>query len=198
MFRTFSEKDTNRKNIQFYKNEIESVPKGAKIDVILRDWKGDYDKLESHHGYIQWLFPLSERGLNQFAQPLRDDEAKFLRSNEHARRRLIDAYRMMLDFYGMKLEDDATGKISRAQNWKERLYHLNRSSHNFLRITRILKCFGEVGLERLQSPFVEFLIYEAFQSKTLINSQRSCRHFWLPAVDDLEERERLQHSLVKF
>lgn len=27
-------------------------------------WKGDYYKLESKHGYIQWLFPLFERGMN--------------------------------------------------------------------------------------------------------------------------------------
>jgi len=27
---------------------------GAKIEEILLHWKGDYDKLERHHGYIQW------------------------------------------------------------------------------------------------------------------------------------------------
>jgi len=27
---------------------------GDYIDVIHRDWYLDYDRLESHHGYIQW------------------------------------------------------------------------------------------------------------------------------------------------
>lgn len=27
---------------------------GDKIDNIHKDWYGDYDRLESHHGYIQW------------------------------------------------------------------------------------------------------------------------------------------------
>jgi Opioid growth factor receptor (OGFr) conserved region len=27
---------------------------GAKIEVMLKQWSGDYEKLEKHHGYIQW------------------------------------------------------------------------------------------------------------------------------------------------
>jgi len=27
---------------------------GGKIEEILLHWKGDYEKLERHHGYIQW------------------------------------------------------------------------------------------------------------------------------------------------
>ena len=28
---------------------------GDIIENILTKWKGDYDRLEKHHGYIQWL-----------------------------------------------------------------------------------------------------------------------------------------------
>ena len=28
---------------------------GDFIENILTKWKGDYDRLEKHHGYIQWL-----------------------------------------------------------------------------------------------------------------------------------------------
>jgi hypothetical protein len=46
------------KNIEFYRNERSSEPSGALIEVILKPvelggWFGDYDLLESHHGYIQ-------------------------------------------------------------------------------------------------------------------------------------------------
>jgi len=35
---------------------------GAKIEDMLLHWKGDYDRLESHHGYIQWYIYASETG----------------------------------------------------------------------------------------------------------------------------------------
>lgn len=192
------DESTKRKNIEFYKNEISSVPSGDKIDTILRDWKGNYSKLEIHHGYIQWLFPLPERGLNLEAQPLQPEEAKFLRTDANAQRRLVSAYRMMLDFYGIELVDETTGKLQRAANWKERLDHLNKSSHNFLRITRILKCFGEVGLEHLQPWLVYFLACEAFDKKTLVNAQRSCRSFWLPTVLDPVKKKKIENMLAKY
>jgi len=33
---------------------------------------------------------------------------------------------MMLDFFGIKLQNEAIGKLGRAENWKARLAHLNR------------------------------------------------------------------------
>ncbi len=56
-------------NFDFYNNEIKSKPqgkskiifysvKGDTIETIHKKWKGDYDLLEAHHGFIQWLFPI--------------------------------------------------------------------------------------------------------------------------------------------
>lgn len=36
------------------------------------------------------------------------------------------------------------GEVARADHYRARYRHLNRSFHNYLRITRILKCLGEV------------------------------------------------------
>ena len=44
------------------------------------EWKGNYEWLERHHGYIQWLFPIRERGLNWDAQELQPHE---IRVNEY-------------------------------------------------------------------------------------------------------------------
>lgn len=52
-----------------------------------------------------------------------------------------------------------------------------------------------VGLTWLQAPLVEFLISEAFAAKTLSNSQRSCRTYWLPSVEDVQERLRLERLI---
>jgi hypothetical protein len=40
------------------------------------------------------------------------------------------------------------GELARGDAWRERFANLCARPHNFLRITRILKCLGEVGLER--------------------------------------------------
>jgi len=42
--------------------------------------------------------------------------------------RVLKSYEMMLDFYGMRLVDESTGAIERAENWQERFTHLNRSA----------------------------------------------------------------------
>ena len=49
---------------------------GDYIDNIHEKWKGDYRRLEMHHGYIQWLFPIRESGLNHHAQELQTHEIK--------------------------------------------------------------------------------------------------------------------------
>ena len=42
--------------------------------LIRRQWFGDYRKLEIHHGYVQWLFPIHEEGMNHLAQVLQTHE----------------------------------------------------------------------------------------------------------------------------
>ena len=93
--------------------------------------------------------------------------------------RLLKSYKMMLDFYGLKMTDEKTGELGRADNWKERFCHLNRSMHNYLRITRILKCLGEMQLEHLKAPFVRYILYEIISEQTLYNCLDSCINYWL-------------------
>ncbi|KAL3841890.1 hypothetical protein ACJMK2_020467 [Sinanodonta woodiana] len=175
-------------NVRFYKNEIESKPDGALIEVMLKDWWGDYKLLEKHHGYIQWLFPIREDGMNWHAQELQKHEIAKICEDKEAHARVLKAYKMMLNFYGMKLEDDESGKIERAENWEDRFKHLNKSFHNYLRITRILKCLGELEYEQLKKPFIEFILYEAMVEKTLPNLLNSCYNYWINVLRDDNER----------
>ena len=82
-------------NVQFYNNAIPSYPDGDFIDNIHKQWRDDYRKLEFHHGFIQWLFPLQEQGLNWSAQPLQKHEIESIKSNPKASKRLLESYRMM-------------------------------------------------------------------------------------------------------
>ena len=66
-----------------------------------------------------------------------------------------------------------------------------RSSHNYLRITRILKSLGELGYEYLKPPFVEFIMKEAFENKVLKNCRNSCVDYWVHVLRDDTERHRL-------
>jgi len=72
------------------------------------------------------LFPIREQGLNWNAQELQLHEITEIKKDKKALKRVLTSYKMMLDFYGMKLVDDKDGTIARADNWRKRFQHLNR------------------------------------------------------------------------
>ena len=156
-------------NIRFYRNELRCVPDDKLIEEIHEEWAHDYGGLERRHGYIQWLFPIHEMGVNSDAQVLQRHEAASMMSDPLVMRRIRRSYEMMLGFYGAELEDWSTGLLRRAPNYKERFRNLDSRSHNYLRITRILKFLGEVGLERLKLPFLAFWAREVLVEKSLAN-----------------------------
>eukprot|EP00760_Papus_ankaliazontas_P007881 PhM_4_TR13580/c0_g1_i1/m.13015 len=186
---------TKTKNIDFYLNKIPSVPEGDFIDVIHKEWFGDYDRLEVHHGYIQWLFPIQEHGLNASAQDLQRHEIEKMSRNAHVRQRLVKSYVLMLDFYGFVLADAKTGAVALSDAWQERFDNLVRHPHNFLRITRILKCLGELGFEHYKAPWLEALIHECFAVGTLARVSDSLQSYWVNTVRDTAVRTRL-HALI--
>jgi hypothetical protein len=82
---------------------------GDYIDKIHERWFGNFSHLEIHHGYIQWIFPIREEGVNFSAARLQKHELKAIRQDLTIRARVIRSYEMMLDFYGMVLKDRDTG-----------------------------------------------------------------------------------------
>lgn len=181
-------------NLQFYLNKFPSAPDDVYIESFLKEWKNDYKKLERVHSYIQWLFPLREPGVNYMASELTKKEIEAFKKNEDAKRRLVEAYELMLGFYGILLVNKDTGEVKRADNWKERFGNLERNMHNNLRITRILKSLGELGFGHYQAPLVHFFLEETLVNKTLSNIKRSVLDYFLFAVLDKQERQKL----VKF
>jgi len=185
-------------NLRFYKGEISSSPSGDFIDNIHNDWKGNYALLERHHGYIQWLFPIREHGMNMQSQVLQLHEAEAIRSIPECQERLLRSYEMMLDFYGMKLKDRSTGELERSKNFKERYRNLNRSSHNYLRITRILKCLGEMGFEHLKFSFLAFVAEEIWVHGELKNCASSLEHYWSGTLRDDTQRAQIEKKIQDF
>ncbi|KAM3932079.1 opioid growth factor receptor-like protein 1 isoform 2-T2 [Leptodactylus fuscus] len=177
-------------NLRFYMNKIQFKPDGVYIEEILNKWKGDYDKLEHNHTYIQWLFPLREQGLNFYAKELTSYEIEEFKKTKEAIKRFILAYKMMLDFFGLKLADK-NGNVSRAANWQDRFQHLNESQHNYLRITRILKSLGELGYENFKAPLVKAFLEESIVENTIPNMKQSALEYFVYTIKDRRERRKL-------
>jgi len=184
-------------NLLFYSNQIESRPRGALVEDMHRDWFGNYDLLEMHHGFIQWIFPIRERGVNYQAQVLQLHEANAIKADETMRGRVLNSYRMMLDFYGMVLVDPTTGEICRSATYRGRYRNLNVSWHNYPRITRILKSLGELGWDHLQAPLCRHLVDESFGTGALSAMKRSLEDYFLQVVRDGKQREVLEARIKK-
>ncbi|XP_050979133.1 opioid growth factor receptor-like [Labeo rohita] len=186
-------------NLEFYRGQINSSPDNVYIDDFHKEWLHDYTKLEDVHSYIQWLFPIQEPGVNWRAHVLKKKEIKLFRNDEKVKKKLVKSYKLMLDFYGIHLVDQSTGEVARASNWEQRFRHLNRHTHNNLRITRILKCLGTLGLEHYQAPLVRFFLHETLENGNLPNVKHSVLDYFMFAVlDKLERRELVKYAFKHF
>lgn len=178
-------------NLMFYQNKIPFQPNGTCIDYLHKNWKHDYYILECNHSYIQWLFPLREPGMNSCATPLTEKEIEEMKKDKEIMKRFLESYKLMLGFYGIKLEDTESGKVALANNWRERFLNLNNNTHNNLRITRILKCLGELGYEHFQAPLVKFFLEQTICHGRLTNVKRSVLDYFMFTVKDKNQRKDL-------
>ncbi|KAL4225056.1 Opioid growth factor receptor-like protein 1 [Mactra antiquata] len=184
-------------NIRFYQNEIHSRPAiGYKIEDMLQ-WFGDYEKLERNHTYIHWLFPITESSrINYQAQKLYDHEAEYIKNHEELKNRVFQSFEMMLDFYGMAI---VNGEFCRNKiNWEARYTHLNESFHNQMRITRIIRCLGEVGYEKLQTKWLSFIMKEAMVSKKLYKLGGNCMEYFIDAIKEDTDREKVCEKYFRY
>lgn len=186
-------------NYQFYTNTLKSFPNGDFIDGIHTKWFGNWSLLEAHHGYIQWLFPIREGGLNMESQPLSKHESQLFRNDANILSRVKDSYRLMLDFYGLVLVDEDTGAVARNPDiYKARYRHLNSSFHNYLRITRILKHLGIIGMEHYKFAFLHHMCLEMFREGNLQNAQESFVRFWAPTLRKEEQLDFIDALCEKY
>lgn len=132
--------------VSFYLEECPDS-EGRMIEAI---WGWGYDKLEFVHDYIQWLFPLLERSrFNDAAPILNGQTIEAFGSDARLKGRLIISLRLMLGFYGFRLDEGESGEVritksheypARKSNW------ISKGNHNYLRLTRIIKSLRLLGL----------------------------------------------------
>lgn len=73
------------------------------------------------------------------------------------------------------------------------LFFFPRYSHNNLRITRILKCLGELGYEHYQVHLVKFFLMETLVHRTLPRVQKSALDYFMFTVRNKQKRRELVH-----
>jgi len=154
-------------NLDFYNGTGRCQPNDLTIDELHKEWAGDYETLEFEHGYIQWLFPIPERGMNFRSQPLQLHEETAMRASPEVKSRVLASYKLMLDFYGMQLVDESTGELERSRDYGPRYRNLIRSSHNYLRISRILKHLSIMDLEHLGTGLLLHFLSEQSENDAL-------------------------------
>ncbi|KAL0069859.1 hypothetical protein AAF712_003129 [Marasmius tenuissimus] len=135
-------------------------------------------------------FPIQEHGMNFQSQPLQPHEINAMKSNPQIIERLKKSYELMLDFYGMRVVSFETGELSRSENYKQRYKNLVRASHNNLRISRILKCLSELGLEHLNAGFLLHVLNEQSEYQILDTGgiRTSMDRWWANCIRNDAER----------
>lgn len=120
--------------------------------------------------YIQWLFPIREQGLNGYALPLQPHEADIIRTTPIMQTRLLSSLKLMLDFYGMAVSVHNPLVLTRHPDSEinEIQYdNLNRSYHNYLRLTRIFKALVELGQADYVPSILLFILSEQSENDEL-------------------------------
>jgi hypothetical protein len=76
---------------------------------------------------------------------------------------------------------------------------LSASTHNYLRISRILKCLSELGLEHLNAGFLLHVLNEQSEKNELNNRglQNSMDKWWANCLRNSEERRWIAETIRK-
>jgi len=93
----------------------------------------------------------------------------------------------MMKFYGLEVDFAGEIKVTRSRHFAAKAtVWLSPDNHNHLRITRILRCLGLLGLEAEARAFFECLseIYENEQSQPRPAISTETIPYWRRAVGD--------------
>jgi hypothetical protein len=124
-------------------------------------------RLESVHDFIQWMFPLMEASpVNPDAPVLDSETIAEVRSRPELQEAVRVSLKRMRRFY------------EGSRHW------ISPGNHNYLRITRILKCLRLLGLEAEASEFFAYLagIYDREKRKPQPGITARSFEFWRAAA----------------
>lgn len=147
------------------------------------------DRLEFVHDYIQWLFPLPEpSGFNPAAPILTSGSVQEFRTRPDLQDALRLSFLRMLTFYGLELSSGEPLRVTRNCGFATKAaFWLSAGNHNHLRITRILKCLGLLGLGLEAKALFDCLadIYADEKSGPEPRISAETFAYWTEAGDDV-------------
>jgi Opioid growth factor receptor (OGFr) conserved region len=156
--------------LEFFKNK--NVYK-YKLDEILA-WPNS--KLESTHDFIQLVFPNFEKSkYNTNTPDLTLEEVNAIKNDPVAYTNMLNAWRRMFDFYGFKLQSDTVLIDFFTPHW------ISLGNHNYLRITRIIKCMKIFQLDNLANSLMNCL--EELYPEYSVQIGLVTLDFWRNAAD---------------
>jgi Opioid growth factor receptor (OGFr) conserved region len=164
--------------IEFYKGE-NVHPLKYTIEEI---WTWEGRRVETIHNFIQWLFPLDVPSANSFKAPiLTTEDIEEFRTNTEIRNRMMKSLRMMLKYYGFAFAEGGGG-IAKANDFEARSGWIYPNNHNYLRISRMLKCLMLLDFPKEAHMFFSVL-------KDLYRTHRryigpTTYEYWCKAVEE--------------
>jgi hypothetical protein len=154
-------------------------------------WAWDFEQLECAHDYIQWLFPLSEKSTFNLNAPVVDEEIiQQFQGDPRLQQNLLHSLTVMLRFYGLQCNRSKEGTIvvDKSEDYPIRKPEwVSRFDHNYLRITRILKCLMIVGLNHEARAFYTCLRQIYREDKDQIGSKTF--QYWKNSILDGDKNE---------
>jgi Opioid growth factor receptor (OGFr) conserved region len=144
--------------------------------------------LEETHDYIQRLFPLYvESQFNPNALLLTDEVRAAFTNPSHPDHRTLQRnfgvaiYRMLV-FYEYSVSPVAPNEVSPTGEWREKADNwLSDGNHNFMRMTRMLRCMMLLGREQVARSFHSVLTSAAKAHPKIIPPRTVA--FWDEAVE---------------
>ena len=178
------------KIIKFYNNNYPANnKKNYYLNDILTGWSDL--QLETAHDFIQWLFPDEKGGQNSNSEKLTVKDVEIFKTDREIRKNVINSTFRMMNFYGYKIDViDGMQKIciKRIKELKRKegrtvigLY----SSHNYLRLTRMMIFLNKINMKILSSCIFMALNMAMDEDKKLMaeickknNGGKSSFDFW--------------------
>jgi hypothetical protein len=148
-------------------------------------WSWDRRKLEDTHNYIQWLFPIEEpSNFNAESPTLTEKHIKVFtdkKKGRQLRENLITSLIAMARFYGFEW-NPVLAKFYKGKNYEEIAKEWQTGmNHNFLRITRILRCLKLLNLVFSAHSFYNVLM-ECYQENPERFNEKTIE-FWRKALE---------------
>lgn len=143
-------------------------------------------QLEVTHNYIQWLFPIDSESSYAYSIILTEELAEEIKKDSVAMRNVELAYKCMLEFYGFRWDRKKNKVVKYNSEIWMRLKWLNKGNHNFLRLTRIIRCLTLLGMHTEATELLTALTILSRKYKCMRDSLKYWRNARL-VVKDGEE-----------